>query len=379
MSEIISNNIIKNKRNNIHPVVELRYDDFIKKDLNLKKLKAPVLKHACKYYKLKVTGTKPILIERLTVLFLQIKSAIKIQKIIRMNQSITYYRNRGPAVNNRSICNNHTDFISMEPIEDIPFENFFSYKDKEGFIYGFDIVSLINLIKSSRKIENPYNRTIFTDEIKNNIIKLYNCTCFVNENFRNENEPYLKKKLLRRENTRNLNRNLLSISTVDNYNPYIMMDIENMSYEMSQRFELLNEARRLTTNERVERLFVEIDSLGNYTQSSWFNSLTHLQLVRLYRCLYDIWTYRGQMTYSVRMNICPFYSPFDGIFPRQIYHDNITTEQIKKACIIVIENLVYSSTDIDYRKIGALHALSALTLVSPNARLAMPWLYESIA
>lgn len=379
MSEAISNNLNDKKQKISEPIFDLRYEEFVKKNLILKKLRLPVLKNACKHYKLKVTGTKPILIERLTDLFSRIDSVIKIQKTVRMNHITTYFRNRGPAINNRKICNNHTDFVTMEPIEDIPFESFFSYEDKEGFTYGFDIISLINLIKSSRKVENPYNRSVFDDNIKRKIIKLYNCTCFVNEKFRNENEVYIKKKYVRRETTRNQNRNLLAISTVDNYNPQISMNAETMSYELSQRFELLNETRRLSTNERVEHLFVEIDSLGNYTQSSWFNTLTHLQFVRLYRCLYDIWAYRGQMAHSVRANICPFHNPFDGIFPRQIYHDTITTEQIKKACLIVIENLVYSSSDIDYRKIGALHALSALTLVSPNARLVMPWLYESIA
>jgi hypothetical protein len=43
-----------------------------------------------------------------------------------------------------------------------------------------------------------------------------------------------------------------------------------------------------------------------------------------------------------------------------------------------MENLIYSGIDEEYRKIGALHVLSALTLVSSPARIAMPWLYESI-
>src|SRR6056300_871723 len=190
MTEIDSDNFIKNKKKDSIPNFELRYDNFVKDNLTLKKLKLPVLKHACKHYKLKVTGTKPVLIERLTVLFLQIKSAIKIQKTIRMNQIKTYLHKRGPAVNNRNICNNQNDFVTMEPIEEIPFEHFFSYEDDKGFTYGFDIVSLINLIKSSRKVENPYNRNVFTEDIKNNIIKLYNGTCFVKESFKNENDPY---------------------------------------------------------------------------------------------------------------------------------------------------------------------------------------------
>lgn len=94
--------------------------------------------------------------------------------------------------------------------------------------------------------------------------------------------------------------------------------------------------------------------------------------------MYDLWNYRAQISHSIKRIICPFYDPFDGIFPRQVYQDNITTEQIRKGCLIVFENLVYSSPDIEYRQIGALHALTSLTLVNPNVRIALPWLYESI-
>lgn len=377
MLENIYSGSKKNVNKKLDVVHKLTYDDYVKKELNLKKFKLPVLKKACKDYKLKVTGTKPILIERLITLFNNIKAAMIIQKAFRMHCCRFQLHNRGPAIKNRKLCNNHTDFVSMEPIEELPFEYFFSYEDNEGFIYGFNIVSLIDLFKTNRKIENPYNRCRFSDYIKNKIITLYNCTCFANNEFKSENEPFLQKSVVRR-NTMNTNRVNNRYSTVDNYNPMIVTR-EQLSYELLQRLEVLNNTRTLSINERVERLFVEIDSLGNYTNSAWFNTLSHLQYVRLYRCLYDIWSYRGQLTHSSRNSICPFYNPFDGIFPRQIYHDTITTEQIKKACLIVIENLVYSSDDIDYRKIGALHALCALTLVSPNARLAMPWLYESIA
>jgi hypothetical protein len=49
------------------------------------------------------------------------------------------------------------------------------------------------------------------------------------------------------------------------------------------------------------------------------------------------------------------------------------------ACLTVIENLVYSGIDEDHKKLGTLHALSGLTMVSHDARQAMPWLYDSVA
>ena len=43
-----------------------------------------------------------------------------------------------------------------------------------------------------------------------------------------------------------------------------------------------------------------------------------------------------------------------------------------------METMVYTGIDVEYQKIGALHMLSALTIVSPNARQNMMWLYESL-
>ena len=84
------------------------------------------------------------------------------------------------------------------------------------------------------------------------------------------------------------------------------------------------------------------------------------------------------MSTLLKRYICPYHDPFEGIFPRYV-QNNITIEQIKKACLLVFENLIYSSPDVEYRKIGALHCLCSLTIVSHNARLALPFLYESVA
>jgi hypothetical protein len=43
-----------------------------------------------------------------------------------------------------------------------------------------------------------------------------------------------------------------------------------------------------------------------------------------------------------------------------------------------MENMVYCGVDDEYRKIGALHVLTALTGVSIGARTSMPWLYEAL-
>jgi hypothetical protein len=135
----------------------------------------------------------------------------------------------------------------------------------------------------------------------------------------------------------------------------------------------------MTLAQRVNNLFVELDHLGNYTQASWFNLLEPRDYNILYRSLYDIWYYRGDLDPATRFHICPFLTPFYNINnnarnPRT----DLGPDGLKKLCLIIFENLVYTGTDDEYRKIGALHALSALTLVSVGARITMPWLYESV-
>ena len=144
---------------------------------------------------------------------------------------------------------------------------------------------------------------------------------------------------------------------------------------MTTNWMRINEIRRGSINERIENLFIEIDLLGNYTQSSWFTNLNYNQYVRFFRYLGDIWNFRSNMTTRTKLNICPYYNPFDGVFPSGA---EITLDVVKLGCLIVFENFVYCGINQEYRKIGTLHALSALTLVSNPAREAMTWLYDSV-
>jgi hypothetical protein len=370
------------KTNKIPVDYNIKYDDFKKDYFTIKNFKLSTLKNACKKHHLKVTGNKSILFERLCTLFSRINASIKIQSLIRMHFSIIFVNKRGPGLLNRKLCNNQTDFITLEPLDEIPFEQFFSFKDNNNFIYGFNMISLMQNMKKTRVFENPYNRNAFSKQIKLKIIKLNNCSYILSNEYRENNAFFVYNQKLKRSNTIRrmpLNNDIINnISSVDNYHPFFDRRLINMNEEMENQINLIQEIRNLEVSERIDRLFVEFDSLGNYTSDQWYRSLTHFQLIRLYRGLYDIWTIRGQISYQLKRSICPFHDPFDGIFPRRIYHDTINYEQLQKGCLIVMENMTYSGINLEYRKIGALHALTALTMVSVPARQIMPWLYESI-
>jgi hypothetical protein len=366
----------------------LSYFDYFNKKINLKKYKLPQLKEIIKFYKLTRTGNKDVLIERIVTHFNKIKNIINIQKLFRGYIVRLSFKLRGEGFKNKKICVNDTDFITLEPLNEIPFEQFYTYKDSSNFIYGFNISSLIQLMKNTGKINNPYNREQIEIETISNIITLNNIIQIIFPEFKDND----KIKLVI-ERPREIRNNI--ITTVEQRNPHIespvrtslssyyfyprIINIGIMNTELRNRYNKILQIRLNSVRNRINDLFIEIDLLGNYTQSSWFTDLDRTNYIRFYRILYDIWNFRGQLSRELKSNICPFFDPFTNIFIRQIYHTDINIEEIQFACLTVIENLVYTGIDDEHRKIGALHVLSALTLVSISARQAMPWLYEAVA
>lgn len=354
-----------NKNTNLLPIT---YENFIKEQLILTKYTIPILKDAAKTYKIHSSGKKQEIIDRLTKIFLQTKEAIQIQAAFRGWIYRYMIKLRGNALQNRSLCVNTTDFCTMEPLTEINKDYFYSVTIN-NHIYGFDVTSLIEMFKRNNKI-NPYTREPWSMTHINNIITLYNLSFILCDGFSKLNIPY---KTCKTGLVNNHNRPQSSIRI--DYNP-ITRPI-NREEDLIRYNNIVN-IRSSSINNRINELFIEIDLLGNYTNREWFDNLDVRDYIRLYRKLYEIWYYTGELSVEVQNNICPFYSPFDGIFTRPLLHNEIQLQQIKTACLIAMENMVYSGISEDYRKIGTLHALSALTYVSLGARANLPWLYESI-
>jgi len=376
------------KKSPIDAGLVISYDNYVNKKINLMAFKLAELKEAAKSYKLHITGTKPVLIERLETHYKKINSAITIQRAFRGRLVRVCIRSRGPALKNRSLCVNDTDFVTMDPLPEIPFSQFFSYKDDKDFIYGFHISSLMHLVKSNGyAITNPYNREKMPPNIVTDIIRVYNTSIMLFEDFRNENatkvtmrtpsyvspQRGVHQQSSPRQNPVNNNRVRPNELDYDQYQPAINAT-SILDNESVVRLNRIREMRLRPMEQRVRELFAEIDQLGNYTQSSWFTNLSHNDYGRLYRTLYEIWNYRGQIPRPVRNKICPFHGPFEAIFTRPVYPSELNYIQLQMACLIVFENMVYSGIDDDHRKLGTFHALSGLTMVSVAARTAMPWL-----
>lgn len=374
VSPDISNNIIKvktkhYKKSNADSLIPINYENHINGNISYFEYSLVQLKESAKSYKLRTSGRKHDIIERITIFFNQNKYAILIQTIFR-GWICRYMINlRGIGLKNRTVCVNDTDFCTMEPLDEIDNNYFYSFTDNNRFTYGFNICSLIESFRRNNKY-NPYNRESFPTKIIESIISLYNLSFILCDGFAIQNLPYklpINTKINRIRNRRQ--------SSFINYSP-ITRPINTA--EDLLRFNNINNIRSHTIDNRISELFIEIDTLGNYTRREWFDNLELRDYIRLYRKLYELWYYRGELSREVQNSICPFYGPFDGIFDRPILHNEITLEQIKTACLIVMENMIYSGIDIESRKLGTLHALSALTIVSSDARHSLFWLYESV-
>jgi len=323
--------VVKKKQKVIEDKISIptmkTYNELIYNNYNVTQLKS-----FAKHYNLKISGNKSQLTSRIYSYLYFSSYIIRVQKIFRGYLVKKYKMLHGPASLNRKLCTNNSDFISMEPVEEINFHQFISYKDIDDFIYGFDITSIHNLfLKSNNEIRNPYNRNIIPEFVFKNI------------------------------------RSLIRISRI------LKIGI-NLKFEDDTK----NLSNQKTIELRALSLFQTIDRLGNYTNSSWFLSLNRIEIIKFTRELMDIFNYRAQLTIETKRKICPpFGDPFRGLSIPYI-HTEPNLWNVKKVLLDIMEKFVNSGVDNDSKSLGAYYVLGALTLVNTEAATALPWLFQSV-
>ena len=304
------------------------YNMMVEYNYNVQQLKTIV-----SHYKLKISGNKSQLVTRIYSFLYLSHFIIKIQKRIKGYLLRKYNKLHGPGFKNKSVCTNATDFFTMDPLSELPNSQFYSFEDADGFIYGFDLLSIYNLIyKCDGQIKNPYNRLPISSE---NIEKL---------------------------------RSLIRLSRVLKIS--ICTEIKDIHEEISLKKSI--ELRALS-------LFQNIDALGNYSNASWFLNLNRQQIIKMIRELLDIWSYRAPLSIETKRAICP---PNGNPFSRLIHFNQLlmieNIDELRKYNLEILEKFVNSGVDRDSRCLGAYYILGALTLVSEEAATSLPWLYQAV-
>jgi len=292
------------------------------------------LKIICKEYKLKLSGNKSDLVERIFNFLKLSNYIIKIQRTYKGRIVRTLFKLLGPGLKNRKICKNDNDFLTFEEVKDIPIGQFISIVNKnDNSVWGFNIISLYNLFlkSNSNEIKNPYTREKLD-------IKYYNDIKIIIRLFK-----------------------LLSIKN------QINLENDDNNFSSKKKIEL-----------SILSLFQKINELGNYSDSKWLIDLNRSQLVLFIRELFDIWNFRSQINEDTKKSICP---PLGN--PFKTTNLNIITTMsffsLQKFSICIIDEMISKGINNDFKSLGAYYVLAAITLVNMDAANALPWLYQSVS
>jgi hypothetical protein len=308
------------------------------------------LKLIAKYHKLKTTGNKEYLKKRLYNYLYFSYAIIIIQKSVRYNLTKKYIKLHGPGFYNKALCSNDIDFCTLDNLNNIPYNQFISFKDDNDHIYGFDILSLYNLFMKVTK----NNKTRTSSELNSASSTLLN----VQNPFTNIFFSYnVLKQLLEYIRL----SNLLKIHIDLNYD-----DLAHLSINKQAEMKILT-------------LFQRIDSLGNYTNIKWFLELDKYGLIRFIRELVDIWNYRANLSQETKREIVPprgnpFYD--EDLNINNLPQYNFT--QIRKYSITIIDLMINKGINENSCLLGSYYVLCALTMVSSEAAITLPWLYEAV-
>jgi len=318
--------------------------EFAKYNYNLAQLK-----QIAKHYKLPVSGTKTQLTTLIYNFFRLSEKTVIIQSAVRGYFTRKVLKMRGPALmlKNRGKCTNETDFFTLTDLKEIPYSQFYSFACPKGFIYGFDISSLFQMFVSTGKdkrkgrlgdIMNPYNREII--------------------------KPNIFKKM----------KNIKKLSTLFGMNTNVeLLPTQNEN-------EIIGEANAVFNyDQEVLRMCQILDGFGNYTDTAWFINLSRSNIIRFIRELHDIWCYRAQISQQVKIAICPPNgNPFINLRNHTNTLNTMSDIELKKNYLKIIENIITKAHDDSNKTLGGMYVLTALTITSPAAAAAMPWLYESV-
>ena len=332
--------ILKKRANPHTPPKIISMEDFKKFKENKVFMYVKDLKHTLKHLGLgnEIKGKKKATLEEMLLNFFkkfssvteskdQIEKITKIQALYRAKKIRRDIKIYGIGILDKKMCNNREDFYTFEPVDEIEREYFFSYKDKDGFVYGFDLRSFKKLLDT--KSSNPYNR----EEIPNHAIESFD-------------------------------------KRVD----YIINNKINITDFAPEEFT----PEQIFKNKVIE-VFQKIDNLDTIaggTDINWFLNLSFEDLKNYYKLLEDIWNYRANLTHAAKLKIVPhndmFQTPMNYIM-------NLSQSKEKKLKLYVlneINKLISSADEREHCTTGAYYVLTAFAEMVPECAQSLPWLVQ---
>jgi hypothetical protein len=245
----------------------------------------------------------------------------KIQAVYKAHAIRKMNKMRGPAFKNRLKCNNSEDMYLLEPICEIHPNDFYSFNDEDGFMYGFHIESIFKHVETSSI--NPYNNNIIPKIEIQNIKNLY---------------KYSKIHGI--------------INFIDNTTP--------------------NDPEFLVRSKLVN-IFQKMDQLNNYKNIQWFLDLNVKKLETLFALIKDLWGYRMELTPQQHKNLVK-----DGKLFTTTYHfPSLSLTQLQNILLDIMDRLVNEGKTREDQYLGSLIILSGLVDIHFECAESYPWLVQS--
>ena len=249
-----------------------------------------------------------------------ISDIIKIQKFIK-NKPKLGDELRGDGFFNKELCNNDTDFFTYYNINEVNNRYFYSYKDRKGFLWFFDLRSFNKLVEM--KQNNPYTREELTTESIDRSKAL--------------------SKLIK------LNKN---------------DDIDDITK--------LNQTRAQIIKQKVIDLFSQIEQSGYESNIDWFLTLNTRRLKQLYKSLEDIWNYRLQLDQNTKDRISPPNGLVFNIPVNDVWRLN-NRDSIQE--IIINEAMKFNNAvSLEDKKLGYMYFLIGLGTISLECYNSHQWM-----
>lgn len=304
-----------------------------------------------RYYKLDMYHTNPIepssrravlsgFIRCLANSVLHVDAITRLQRIIRRNRARILAYNRGPAaLAPATLCNNTEDFFSFDQLNDINPRYLFTYKDIDGFHYGFHIHSFIELI--NRGSENPYNRACIPQNVT-----------------------------LRA-------RKYMGILT-----KWERLDSKSVHNAVEAGVNLLNQTSSKLPMKALAKLkliniFQKIDFLGYQTDMDWLYDKSALVLNNFIKALYRTWTFQLGIADELKQRILPDQTEFDNITD-EAYRGTLlklNKHRILTRILDILDKMLHPGLDQDTQNIVAIMIIHSLYYIEPRrVFISNPWL-----
>jgi len=289
-------------------------------------------------------------------------SIIKIQRFVKKSLQNLDYKLRGPAYKNISICVNDIDFFTLDPLNEITDDDFFSFKDDSGHIYGFSLDSIIQLIiKSDDNYWDNFNK------VSNNLCYKQCIRIFNHYNKVKILNPYTRNGL-----SGDVRMNVIHLMVRRIFNEKKKKVRNSVSdlplVPLQQHIDFKTEIRN-----KCLAIFQKIDIHGYMTNINWLMEERPLLLRAFCKKLSILWNFEFGLSENAKIKIARcsgslFSNIGDVMNPRyDKYH-------ILDKILDIMNKLVSNGETEADKQSGCIMILYALAFINPDVSRSNPWL-----